>query len=235
MTTQTVTRIPVALAPTRRLEYVVGKLAGRKKNLLAAVPSIQDETRLAEHCCGRYSSRCSYMKWEYTPVIRSYATLDGDVATLHSDVADSVSVKAPRGYRWECEDTLVLVRNSDGSEYHVTDSDLHRGAAFCRSQLLENRAKRKAADKLARDAAKDTKRMLAALPSITVTYRDSLKAGNCYVGTSRFARALGIEGDLNGRTVTADRIMRLAERTKQTDLAERAVRMAWQRLTEITI
>ena len=76
MTTQTVTRIPVALAPTRRLEYAVGKLAGR--------------------------------------IIRSYATLDGDVATLHSDVADSVSVKAPRGYRWECEDTLVLVRNSDG-------------------------------------------------------------------------------------------------------------------------
>lgn len=237
----TVTRIPVALSYSRTLSHKVSKLAGRKKNLRDAIPTSGD-TRLAEHDCGRYSSRCTYRKYEYTPVIRSYATLDDGVATLYSDVCDSVSVKAPKGYRWEQDDTLVLVRNSDGYEYHVTDSDLCSGAAHCRSQLLENRAKRKAIDAAAkkrdrdaRRAAGERRRMLAALPSILVTYDDSRRAGNCQVGTTRFARMLGIDGDLNGKAVSADRIMALAARSGHSALAERAVLAAWQRATEVSI
>ena len=241
-TTATAVRIPVYVQETVAVRRLVGKLAGRKQNLEPVEPTTA-ESRLLTTNCGRYSSRCSYTRYEYTPLVRNFAEVDGLFAKLTSDVADSVTIKAPKGYHWDSiKGQLALVRDADGSEFHPSQEDLRKGAAHCRSSLLENRRLRIESDRRKREQERDKKRaeaerqrMLAALPSIAVTFADSRRAGNCEAGTTRFARMLGVDGELNGRAVPADKVMSLAARTGQSVLAERAVRAAWERLTEVCI
>ena len=220
------------------LSRIIQRLAGRKMNIESAEPDHRP-TGLKTISHGRYSSRCTWERVTYEPRIKNYADLSADsrTITVHSDLLEkSITVRAPRGYEWrEIDDRLALIRLADGSEYHPDTRELERGARYVRERLLENRAARIESDRRARQQKLEEKTILANLNSIPVTFADSRRAGNCHAGTTRFAQQLGLSGQLDHATVSADRIMRLAERTGQQELAWRAVRAAWERITEIAI
>lgn len=229
--------VPVAISTAdRQVCELIKRLAGRKQNVLSSWPTL-GETRLACHNRGKYSSRCTYTKWEYTPMIRCFAEVAGDTVSLYADFLDTNhTIRAPRGYHWaQVDGLLALVRTSDGYEYHPDHHDLLLGARHCQEKLLANRQLRKEADKAAKHQKREQQRILKSLPTITVTLADSRRAGNCDAGTHRFARLLGVDGELNGKCVRADKIMQLAERTGQVHLARRAVNAAWERLTTVSI
>ena len=139
--------------------------------------------------CGRYSSRCTYTKWEYQAEVTSYAWIKPNGTLLYSFLDNApVTLTPPRGYRW-CRDKngLRLAANRDDNvDYHPTSEDLLAGIKTIISKLRANEASRKEAKKLADTVKKDL--LEAEKKGVQVCLQDALRAGNCRAGTLSFAR-----------------------------------------------
>lgn len=183
----------VSSAEVREGEY---RQYPRRKNWNAPEPSTIDDRyswSLKENM-GRYSSRCTFTRWEYTPKVTCYAVILEE-RKLEFHWTDQVFLlTSPRGYRWDKDESgirLVSLSVLD-KDYHPNSDDLlfykrsEMSATINRlySQRLE--VKRKAREDKARVRRAEKEGAMICL-------RDSLKAGNCEVGTLSFAKRHGLD------------------------------------------
>lgn len=147
---------------------------------------------------GRYSSRCTWTKVTYHPMIRSYGWIDreGRLAVRFADLPLR-RIKAPHGYRWDKDRNgfrLVANRNND-ADYHPTASDLlSMTPRQIAAELRENYTRREAQRKLAREEQRRAKNAVkrAEKEGCRVCLTDSLRAGNCEAGTRYWASRHGL-------------------------------------------
>ena len=147
---------------------------------------------------------------------------------------------APVGLQFGLDKNLqiVLIRKSDGMDYHPTGEDLRakNWIGRCRAAMAKNYIARQAAKKLERENARFAKIKAREIGSVRVTMQDSRRAGNCVEGAIRFAESrLGISREqiANGAhllTVSAAKLLA----TNDTR-AKSAVEMAWARETMVQI
>ena len=151
---------------------------------------------------GRYSSRCTYTHYEYTPVVESWGAVVGNHLYYRIDTANGIvcrTVKAPRGYRWDIDANGIRIMSLTDSrcDYHPTAKDLLNKIDL-RLVARENLATRKQQEALAREQKKNEKRAIALISKAeregaTVCMRDSLRAGNCQAGSESWARRHGLD------------------------------------------
>jgi hypothetical protein len=202
--------------------------------------------------------RGGYASWEYTPIVQSVVIVGDDLLSATYKVgqgsdAQSITVHAPKGHFFSGDALGVVVyRLRDGMDYHPTAGD-YMASDFGRRVIrgmAENKRRRIAARKAAKLAAVKAKadaeraaRIAAIfqrdLATTRVTLLDSRKAGNCIEGSLAFAeRKLGLSREevLAGGylfSVPASKVIAVAN--GQTEQAMRAVRVAWQRETTVSI
>ena len=195
---------------------------------------------------GRYSSRCKYTHWTYSPRYTSFGiiTLGGRVMLYRRGFTGSLKSRilpAPSGMLWTIDNGLCLVRQSDKMDYHPTCEDLQspRFASVVREAMARNYAARLAAKQEAKRQARFEARFQRDLATTRVTLHDSRRAGNCIEGSLQFAeRKLGLDrGSILAAghlfTVPAKTLLRIAN--GKTEQAMRAVRAAWSRETTVCI
>jgi len=161
--------------------------------------------------CGRYSSRCTYTKYEYQVIVRSCARVRPGFLLYWLADEPMRRIKAPHGYRWDEDATGVrlvsIARPAD--DYHVDSHDLSecsprqlaaklRENALIRRREARERAARERAAKL---SAKQEARILrtAEREGATVCVRDSVNIGNCEAGTRSWAKNHGLDASRHYR------------------------------------
>lgn len=140
---------------------------------------------------GSYSRRCTFSRYTYAIDVRScaYAT-PGFIIYWWADEAGK-RIYAPKGYRWDIDHHgLRLVRGKD--DYHPNSDDLRNlTPRQLAAKVRENATKRKQVAAESR-RTKDAVRRAEA-EGATVCLADSLRAGNCYAGTTSWARQHGLD------------------------------------------
>lgn len=153
-------------------------------------------TRMRTNDLGRYSSRCTYTHYTYTPLVQSYGVNVGKAIYFHFD-GTVRRVIAPRGYRWETDSNGIrLVSLSDPqADYHPTAGELLAGMRSVVAKLRENlrirRESFKKQNKKQKQQAAAVKR--AEREGATVCIADSIRAGNCVAGSINWAKRHGLE------------------------------------------
>jgi hypothetical protein len=227
------------------------KANGRIRNWNGAKSSIKSRTKgeYNETNHGRYSRRCSYNRYSYTPRYTSFITeRDGILTYEFGFVGEMNLVKkpVPAGMRFSTDALgAKLVRVSDGLDYHFTgDHFLHKQFALnarlalakkYRKNVEENKQKR-IAKKSAAQATILEKLFQRDLKHTYVNLNDSRAVGNCVEGSLRFAETrlkIGRDEILRGGHLCVVNAKRLVD-TKD-ERAIRAARRAWARETLVTI
>lgn len=151
--------------------------------------------------CGRYSSRCHYMRHEYDVTIRSCATCTPQ-RLLWFVGRKSGLVMAARGWRFGRDELGVYVERIANRNalrrYHFSSDDILSGSIFAAARTHEELQRKNAAEQRA------DKRVMG---DVCVLPGDSLRAGNCQAGTSAFQSLHNLRG-----YTTASVLQRIAER-----------------------
>jgi hypothetical protein len=143
---------------------------------------------------GRYSSRCTYTHYTYTPTVRCCgACSPGRLLWLCH--AGSKILKAPKGWRFGRDDLgLYVVRNGEPRSeyrYHFVGDDLENTTTLRAAGIEhEQRQKRAAQEQKARErSAKQLEKLREKALRVGVYVRaaDSIRAGNCGAGTRQWA------------------------------------------------
>ena len=157
-------------------------------------PEPGDRTSVRDINNGRYSSRYTYTRWTYLPILKSFALISrwGGGAILYRHHNGSFFVPAPRGWYWNADENgLRLVsRSSPKADFHPDSEDLRKGARHLLHRAVVLRAQRRA------EAAKARREKLFLLrhsKGVRVGLQDSLTAGNCPAGSLEFARRHGLD------------------------------------------
>jgi hypothetical protein len=167
----------------------------RKRNWQSPLASVL-RSYIQTKDCGRYSSRCTYTKYEYTARVESWGIVIGEHLHYRIDTAAGLKVetaKAPRGFRWDTDKNGIrfVSRTDARCDYHSTADDLLSGVDL-RDMARKNLATRKANEAQIRQQKQDGKRALelirkAEKEGATVCVKDSVRAGNCLAGTVTWA------------------------------------------------
>lgn len=160
------------------------------------------------HNEGRYSSRCRYTRWTYTPEIESWGTITTPSSLYVSiDTHDGLfqeDVQAPRGWHWALDaDGIALVSNTDARvNYHPVSTDflVDRPSFAMARTARENAKKRRALARVARKDQADARAFArlvrdAERQGCRVCPKDSMVAGNCHAGTMAWADRHSIHAD----------------------------------------
>ena len=151
--------------------------------------------------CGRYSSRCTYLRHEYDVTLRSCGTCTPR-RLLWFNGAKSGLVMAPRGWRFGRDELGLYVERSGNrnalKRYHFTSDDVVNGSMFVAARAHEERQRKSAAEQRAE------KRVMG---DVCVLPGDSLRAGNCQAGTIAFQSLHNLQGYCK-----ASVLQRIAER-----------------------
>ena len=218
----------------------------RIKNWITPVPQIGEVEKGCYHSynCGRYSRSCSYIKWEYAAKYTSFATVAEDKKSIcytygFKNEITSIHKKAPKGYVFERDHNgLMLLRESDGMDYHFSAEELaaKNFITLVKNKIAENYNKRIQQKRQEKEQKRLEKIFQKDIPTTSVTFFDSRKAGNCVEGTLNFAeKRLGISREeiIKGGflfKVSAEKLMKTGELR-----AIAAVKAAWQRETMVCI
>lgn len=153
-------------------------------------------TQIKAHCAystinaGRYSRRCTYIKYNYAPLYFSklVAFCNGRNA-VYSTAKKSYPLRLPSGYFWK-KDTYgaIMVQRADGLEYHPLASDLtaKNFVGNLRKRFAESYLRRAATRKIERENERNKKIFAREMRSTRVFLQDSRRAGNCIAGTQDF-------------------------------------------------
>lgn len=176
----------------------------KKKNWTECTPGLN--TRLQTNYLGRYSSRCHYTHYTYTPVIQSYCRILNGKLFCHIDGKKYIK-NPPQGYKWENQNglSIVSIRNKN-IEYHVTASELIQPNWYniIRQNAILNYKTRqklireeKLREKTKKEKEKDWKIRLndAIKTDCYIRIKDSLLSGNCEAGTRSWATRHGIDSN----------------------------------------
>lgn len=219
---------------------------GRIQNWTSAKPSIHQFAKgdYWTNDEGRYSRRCTYTKYSYSPLYTSYIEVSNCGGGLiyrrgfKGEIKSRV-IHAPSGMRFKKDDLgLVLKRLSDGMDYHPTAKDLQskKFATTIRAEMAKNYKARLAQKKAATQSKILEKLFQKDLATTMVTLSDSRKAGNCIEGSLRFAeRRLNIprEEIVKGGFLFKIPAYKLIKTGEQRALA--AAKVAWNRETMVCI
>jgi hypothetical protein len=139
--------IQLSYAHSRIANDIASEINPRIKNWRSSKPTIKLKTRFLSHNCGRYSSRMPYIKWEYTPLYRSFGCICENGKKLVGMVGNErFSVSAPRGYSFSEDDLgIKIVSNSNNKDdYHFNSSEILEDKAITKiiSKLRANRKTR---------------------------------------------------------------------------------------------
>lgn len=143
---------------------------------------------------GRYSSRCSYTHYTYTPMMLSAGRISDDGSVLGAVInTGRYTLPAPRGYRWGTDaNGIRLYRTTkQGDDFHPTSDDIRAGIRHIVRQLRKNAETRLQArrEKQQQDAAEK----MACAHGIWVSVDDSRDAGNCAAGTIAYCERHGLD------------------------------------------
>lgn len=142
---------------------------------------------------GRYSSRCTYIKYDHRPQVYSCGIPFGKwLLFRYGD--KQYKLKAPNGWLWKKDQYGILIQRTDGAEYHPFMDDLLRENAikFCTGEARRLFQIKKDQDKRTRSKIVLVKK--ASKSGIYVCEKDSHRAGNCTAGTTLFIRKHGFSG-----------------------------------------
>ena len=157
-------------------------------------PEAGDITYVQKHNNGRYSCRCSYNRFTYTPFLKSFAILSrwGGGAILYRHHSYSKFIRAPKGWRWDVDaNGLRLVsRINQMDDFHPASGDLIRGSKHLLNRAVILREKRRKEASLAR---KGKALLLRRARGVRVCLQDSIDAGNCNAGSLTFAARHGLD------------------------------------------
>ena len=152
------------------------------------------ETTVISRSHGSYSSRCSFTRWSYTPVLKSYAFISrwGGNGLLYHHHQGTFVVSAPRGWYWTTDENGLCLKSKSfpKDDYHPISDDLKKGPRFVHRQAVALRRKRQAKQ---RESRQDMAGMLKGKHGVRVGLHDSHDAGNCDAGTLAFARRHGLD------------------------------------------
>lgn len=192
------------------------------------------------HDMGRYSCKCTYTKYEYTPTYQSSIRVwrSGKTADVWRMNKMARRVQVPAGLRFAIDDLGALVIAADGTDYHPTASEWMstKFASVIRAALAAKRAAVRQAALAARESARVAKIRDRQMASCRVTLADSRRAGNCVEGSLAFAerrlRLNRAEILAGGHLIHVSGAALLATGDAR---ARRAVEVAWQRETTVCI
>lgn len=150
------------------------------------------ETRLRTNDEGRYSRRCTYTHYTYTPLVQSYGVACGKALYFHFD-GTVKRVAAPRGYRWgtDANGIRLISLSNPKADYHPLAEDLLDGVKVVVEKLRDNLRIRIEAGKKQKQQLGAVKR--AEREGATVCLADSLRAGNCATGSINWAKRHGLD------------------------------------------
>lgn len=192
------------------------------------------------HDEGRYSSRCTYTKYEYTPTYQSSVRVwrSGQTAEVWQLNKMARRILAPAGLRFAADNLGAHVVAADGTDYHPTAAEWQspKFAAVVRAALAAKRQQLRKAAAIVRETARAERLIERQMASCRVTLADSRRAGNCVEGSLAFAeRRMGMsraEIVAGGHLVHVSGAALLATGDAR---ARKAVQVAWLRETTVCI
>lgn len=169
----------------------------RKKNWSSPLATFQ-KSYIKTEDCGRYSSRCTYTKYQYRRCIESWGALvNGKLyfrVAVGRNQVKSGFLKAPRGWKFDIDKNGFRIVSKDGKkDYHPTWSTVRADdpvgcmvmEAKRNYQLRKEEEKKlKQEKKIIREADK---------LGVMVCLRDSITVGNCLAGSLNWARSHGFD------------------------------------------
>lgn len=198
--------------PHPAIARIVQRDLSRVRNIAGYRPCV-GASRGERKAAGRYSSRCTYTKYENTVYVRNYVFLEDSAsprqALLMSDLIGDkpVVVKLPRGFHFSSQrSALSVVRNAGGVSCRVDTDMLVAGGRAVVTELM----KLVRAEEAEKRAQRERRRMLRPrrLALITLTLGDSLLVNNCESGTRLLLQRVGIDPrqTLNGAGISAETV-----------------------------
>lgn len=168
----------------------------RKQNWTS--PKASFKTGLIINDLGKYSNRCKYTHYTYTPGIESFGRILNEKLFYHLDSKRYI-LKAPKGWKWSTDSNGIKLLKTKNSqiEYHPTAFELverNNLRNIC-NKAKELYQQRKQAEKKLRlqrlteekNKKEFDKRIKTAIKSdCYVLLNDSLKSGNCLAGTQNW-------------------------------------------------
>jgi hypothetical protein len=138
-------------------------------------------------------------------------------------------LKCPRGYAWGKDSLgICLIQIRTRETYHPHEGELWRGAKHVAERL-------RSAIKIRKEGLADRKSLRKMSRGLLVFYQDSIRGGNCGLGTSRFAAQNGHSVN-DYSAMSAERLLDIADRIPdRAREIERAVRAAIERQTLVCI
>ena len=181
--------IPLGPKTADSIAELVQATDKRKKNWTEPkASSLRIAPRYNTIDCGRYSSRCTYRKYNYMPVVGSYAIIEGGLLHYFWSDEEPTVLEAPFGYIWSEDVNGICIISNDGKkDYHPTSDDLREySKRHIRSLALANYRTRV---RIKREAYKELRFIKKAQKEgARICLKDSLIAGNCRVGTEDFGK-----------------------------------------------
>ncbi|MDE2100117.1 MAG: hypothetical protein KGL39_22875 [Patescibacteria group bacterium] len=233
------TKILVSLGPifanqARELAYEKNP---RIKNWRGPIASTR--TGIATHNLGRYSSRCKYIHYEYSPTLTSFGViLRGGSGFAGRVSRQGFNLSAPKDFIFAGDSLGAKIQSRDGKrDYHFNSDEIFDGMGAIMRRARANWKAQAEAAKAKKESARIEKIKARELKSVRVTLGDSRRAGNCVEGSLRYAETrLGISRQqiLDGDylfSVSAENLLRV----NGDERVHRAVNVAWQRETLVSI
>jgi hypothetical protein len=215
---------------------------GRMKNWISAAASTNNfrGVRIQTHNLGRYSSRCAYTHYEYSPIITSWGKILAGGKTFAGRVQHrGFKLIAPKGYIFASDPLGVKIQSLDGKkDYHFSTDEIFNGGISGMMKILRiNVARQMEQKKSAARAKRDAEIYAREIGSVRVTLSDSRRAGNCIEGSLQYAesrlhipRSQILDADYLF-SVPASKLLAVNGH----EGVERAVRSAWMRETMVQI
>jgi len=191
---------------TRRSSYI-SRIYDHKKKNYTDIQSCFKPSHLKSNNHGRYSSRCKYDRFSYTPMIQSFGYLiNKSTMYFRTDTDDGIIsrvIKAPRGFYFAIDHLGFKIQSNSikSMDYHFTALDLLPYAIkkndYKSGQLMvaiakSNHKARKQVDLKSAIFSDDPKKVNKVIKEaerlqVQISIVDSIRAGNCLSGTQVWA------------------------------------------------
>ena len=191
---------------SNRIDYLSRIYDNKKKNYTNVHPCF-NSSHLKTNSHGKYSSKCKYDRFSYTPMIQSFGYLiNSNTMYFRIDTDQGIIsrvIKAPRGFHFAIDHLGFKIQSNSikSMDYHFTCLDLLPYAIkkndYKSGQLMVATAKnnyetRKQVDLKSNIFSTDPKKVNRVIREaerlkVQISIVDSIRAGNCLSGTQVWA------------------------------------------------
>lgn len=150
--------------------------------------------------CGRYSSRCTYTKYDHYRCIESWGYLTNGKLYYRVDTGNGLRsgfLSAPRGWRFDKDENGLKIVSKDGKkDYHPINTDFYTGNNREITKRLTEKAKKNYETRREAESRLSQEKRLfreADKMGVLVCLKDSILAGNCVAGSTNWCSIHGID------------------------------------------